>query len=391
MPPHSPAPRLSFYYAAYFGAVGVFLPFWPVWLSERGLSAPEIGFLIAAATGLRVLTNPLIAQAADRGGERKRLMGLLSGLAIIAFLFFQGAHGFWPILLVTLFFFTFWSATQPLAESLTMLGVGADKLDYGRIRLWGSITFIITSIGLGWFLTGRGADLIYSAALAGIVITFVSCLMLPGYKAPASGPHRLALWPVIRNVRFMVFLFAVGLIQASHAVLYGFGTIHWRSAGYSDGVIGLFWAEGVFAEIILFAFGAYLMRRFGAIGLVLLGGLAGVIRWGAMGVEGGIYWIVIMQSLHAFTFGATHLGAMHFITETVAPSHSASAQAIYAAFVAGIAMGIASFFSGLLYAQFGGQAYFAMAAAAAAGSLIATAYLFRDRFLRANDTRQKGP
>ena len=383
--------RLALFYAAYFGMIGIMMPFWPVWLSERGLSAPEIGFLIAAATGLRVLTNPLIAQAADRGGERKRLMGLLSGLAIIAFLFFQGAHGFWPILLVTLFFFTFWSATQPLAESLTMLGVGADKLDYGRIRLWGSITFIITSIGLGWFLTGRGADLIYSAALAGIVITFVSCLMLPGYKAPASGPHRLALWPVIRNVRFMVFLFAVGLIQASHAVLYGFGTIHWRSAGYSDGVIGLFWAEGVFAEIILFAFGAYLMRRFGAIGLVLLGGLAGVIRWGAMGVEGGIYWIVIMQSLHAFTFGATHLGAMHFITETVAPSHSASAQAIYAAFVAGIAMGIASFFSGLLYAQFGGQAYFAMAAAAAAGSLIATAYLFRDRFLRANDTRQKGP
>jgi PPP family 3-phenylpropionic acid transporter len=315
-------------------------------------------------------------------------MGLLSGLAIVAFLFFQGAHGFWQILLVTLFFFTFWSATQPLAESLTMLGVGADRLDYGRIRLWGSITFIITSIGLGWMLTGRGADLIYSAALAGIVITFVSCLTLPGYKAPASEPHRLAIWPIIRNVRFMVFLFAAGLIQASHAVLYGFGTIHWRSAGYSDGVIGLFWAEGVFAEIILFAFGTYLLRRFGAIGLVLMGGIAGVLRWGAMGVSDDIYWIVALQSLHAFTFGATHLGAMHFITETVAPRHSASAQSIYAAFVAGIAMGIASLFSGLLYDEFGGQAYFAMAAAAAAGSLIAAAILFQDVSRRADAARR---
>lgn len=380
MQPRTPALRLAFYYAAYFGAVGVFLPFWPVWLSARGLSAPEIGFLIAAATGLRVLTNPLIAQAADRGGERKRLMGLLSGLAVIAFLFFQGAHGFWPILLVTLFFFTFWSATQPLAESLTMLGVGAAGLDYGRIRLWGSIAFIGASIGLGWILTGRGADLIYAAALAGIVITFISCLILPGYKAPGSGPHRLALWPVIRNVRFMVFLFAAGLIQASHAVLYGFGTIHWRSAGYSDGMIGLFWAEGVFAEIILFAFGAVLLRRIGAVGLILMGGVAGVIRWAVMGIGDDIYWIVIVQSLHAFTFGATHLGAMHFITETVAPSHSASAQSIYAAFVAGIAMGIASFFSGLLYGQFAGQAFFAMSAAAAAGSFIAAAILFRGKF-----------
>ena len=110
-----------------------------------------------------------------------------------------------------------------------------------------------------------------------------------------------------------------------------------------------------------------------------MGGVAGVIRWAVMGIGDDIYWIVIVQSLHAFTFGATHLGAMHFITETVAPSHSASAQSIYAAFVAGIAMGIASFFSGLLYGQFAGQAFFAMSAAAAAGSFIAAAILFRGK------------
>lgn len=379
MLPKHPALKLSFFYAAYFGTVGVFLPFWPMWLSNRGLSAPEIGFLLASAISLRVLANPLIAGFADRGGEHRYLMGLLSGLALAAFLFFQVAPGFWLILLVTLVFFTFWSATQPLAESLTMLGVGQADLDYGRVRLWGSIAFIATSIGLGWILTGRGADLIYMAALVGIGFTFLSCLTLPRYRAPRPAAHRRTIWPVLRNIRFIVFLFAAGLIQASHAVLYGFGTIHWRSAGYSNGQIGMFWAEGVLAEIILFAFGARMLRRFGAVGLILIGGVAGIVRWGVMGASDHIAGILVLQTLHAFTFGATHLGAMHFIAVTIAPKHSASAQSIYAAFVTGVAVGITSLFSGLLYGQFGAKAYFAMAAAAAAGSLITAFYLIRSQ------------
>ena len=258
-----------------------------------------------------------------------------------------------------------------------MLGVGQAELDYGRIRLWGSIAFIVTSIGLGWILTGHSAGLIYTAALVGIGGTFLSCLTLPGYRAPRPAVHRRTIWPVLRNFRFIVFLFAAGLIQASHAVLYGFGSIHWRSAGYSDGQIGMFWAEGVLAEIILFAFGARLLRRFSAAGLIFIGGVACIIRWSVMGASDHIAGILVLQSLHAFTFGATHLGAMHFITLTIDPRHSASAQSIYAAFVAGVAMGIASLVSGLLFGQFGARAYFAMATAAAAGSLIAAFYLIR--------------
>ncbi|MAF48146.1 MAG: 3-phenylpropionate MFS transporter [Rhodospirillales bacterium] len=379
-----PALRLSIYYAAYFGGVGILLPFWPVWLSERGLSASEIGFLIAAATGIRVLTNPIIAQVADRGGERNRLMWWLSGLAAAAFAFFRFADGFWAILIVTLVYFSLWSATQPLAESLTMLGVNQAKLDYGRIRLWGSIAFIATSTSLGWLLTGRDADLIFSAALLAALVTFLACLSLPNYKAPKSEPRRLALWPVIRNRRFMVFLLSAGLIQASHAVLYGFGTIHWRQAGYADGVIGLFWAEGVVAEIILFALGAYLLRRFGAVRLILLGGICGTIRWGFTGITDDLVFIIILQGLHAFTFGATHLGAMHFISQTIEPRYSASAQSIYSAAVAGLAMGFAAFFSGMLYDLLGGRAYFAMSAVAAAGSLLAAVLILVDRNRNSN-------
>jgi PPP family 3-phenylpropionic acid transporter len=182
----------------------------------------------------------------------------------------------------------------------------------------------------------------------------------------------------------MVFLLSAGLIQASHAVLYGFGTIHWRQAGYADGVIGLFWAEGVVAEIILFALGAYLLRRFGAVRLILLGGICGTIRWGFTGITDDLVFIIILQGLHAFTFGATHLGAMHFISQTIEPRYSASAQSIYSAAVAGLAMGFAAFFSGMLYDLLGGRAYFAMSAVAAAGSLLAAVLILVDRNRNSN-------
>ena len=117
--------------------------------------------------------------------------------------------------------------------------------------------------------------------------------------------------------RFWVFVATASALQASHQVYYGFGTLYWRSLGFSDATIGFLWAEGVLAEIVLFWQGRRLLARFGPVGLLMLGGAAGILRWSLAGLVSWLPAVVALQVLHAFTFGASHLGAMQFLSRTV--------------------------------------------------------------------------
>jgi PPP family 3-phenylpropionic acid transporter len=141
--------------------------------------------------------------------------------------------------------------------------------------------------------------------------------------------------------------------------------------GYSDALIGALWAEGVVAEVVLFAFGNRVVRMLGPERLIVLGGLAATVRWTMTGLTDALPVLVCVQALHALTFGATHLGAMHFVARTIAPSLSATAQSLYSAAVMGLGLGLMLLISGELYGRFGGGAYQAMAAAGLMGGLLA--------------------
>jgi PPP family 3-phenylpropionic acid transporter len=164
---------------------------------------------------------------------------------------------------------------------------------------------------------------------------------------------------------------ASGLIQASHMVFYGFGTLHWRAHGISDGVIGWLWAEGVIAEIVLFWYGAPLLRRFRPAGLMLLGGGLGAVRWIATGLTADVTFLVGLQALHGFSFGATHLGAMHFLKDHARAGLSATAQGLHSALAMGLLGGLTMMGAGPLFGAVGAGAFQVMAVMAALGAVIA--------------------
>ena len=207
--------------------------------------------------------------------------------------------------------------------------------------------------------------------LSGLAATVAVIWALPGTSVPARTGKRLAALEVLRDRPFRLFITAAALIQASHAVYYGFGTLNWKAQGYSENVIGWLWAEGVAAEIVLFAFGARLIRRFGPVRLIALGGFAGALRWSVTGASDDLWVLIAMQALHGFTFGATHLGAIYFIARRMPQALSASAQSLYSALVMGLGLGLAMLSSGKLFALYGPGAYQAMAVLAAAGGGVA--------------------
>jgi PPP family 3-phenylpropionic acid transporter len=370
--------RFSFYFGAVFAVVGVMAPFWPVFLKARGLSATEIGLLLSAGLWLRVLANPLIAQLADRRGERRRPLLLLSGLAMLGFACFLFAKGFWGLLIVNLVASVAFSSIIPLGETVVLGAVYRLKLDYGRLRIWGSLTFIATSAAGGPVLAAFGSWSVLWAILGLMAVVLLACALLPDErrveKLMRTRPG--AMGRLLRQPIFLLFLLAGGLGNASHAVLYGFATLHWRSAGFSDALIGALWAEGVVAEIILFWLGNRLLARFGAANLLVLGALAGIVRWTAMALSDALWLALLTQVLHAFTFGAAHLGAMHFIARATPPEISATAQSLHGAVGAGIAVGLVMAVAGMLYQEFSNGAYFFMAAIAAC-SLLAGLLLAR--------------
>jgi PPP family 3-phenylpropionic acid transporter len=173
---------------------------------------------------------------------------------------------------------------------------------------------------------------------------------------------------------FLIFVFASGAVQAGHAVFYTFGTLHWSALGISPRIAGLLWTVGVGAEILLFATAGALLRRTGPIAMLALAAGAGIVRWGAMACEPAVWLLFGLQALHGLTFGATHIGAIHFLASALPQHQAGTAQAVYAAVTSGILLGGTTMLVGPLYADWGGRAYWAMAAVSAVG-LIATMLL----------------
>lgn len=373
MTPRGAAVRLGFYYTALFLAVGTHLPFWPLWLVDKGLSPTEIGWIVAATFLVKIGVNPVIGHLVDGRGDRRRPMVALAVGATISWLAFAFVDGFWGILGVTLVAVGFWAGIMPVGESLAMMTATTHRLDYGRVRLWGSLSFILAATLVGQLLVSHPPAILMILVAGALGLTALACLGLPDIRPPVRKGKPAPLRPLLLSVPFLLFLLAASFNQAGHTVYYSFASIHWKAAGIPDDVIGLLWSEGVIAEVVLFAFSGLVVARFGPAGLLLAAGLGGVARWLVLGLTTDVTALAVIQVLHAATFGAAHLGAMHFIQRAVPPELSGRAQALYAAAALGVAPGLLSPVAGWLYTTLGGGAFVAMSAFGAATTAMAWA------------------
>ena len=369
-----PRLRIAVYYTCMFGMVGIYQPFFPVWLADRGLTAAEIGLLLAAGSLIRATANPLVARYADTRTERKQLVVWLCFGGIFTACLMLPAYGFWPVLLLTLLHMTVQAPVNPLGENLILLNLRARGLDYGRLRAWGSAAFIVTSMGFGAFLEGRSSDWMMYLFIVSLGLIWLAAQSLPSITVAPFEKSRPPMRSLLASRLFLLFLACAAMNMASHAVLTGFGTLHWQAAGHSKGMIGFLWAVGVVSEIALFAWAKPLLQRIGIPGMLMLGAGCAFVRWVGTGTSAELWLLVPMQILHGFTFGATHLGGMTFIQRHIEPGMSASAQALYSSLGMGAAMGLTMAISGWLYSHLSGHAFWVMAGLSA-GSFAAALYI----------------
>lgn len=364
------APRLAALYAAIFMTGGVQLPFFPVWLKAKGLDPGMIGVVLAAPMFVRIFVIPVAARVADAHDALRGTILVASCLGVAAYALLGLADGAAAILVMYALTALVLTPVMPLAETYALKGLSARGRAYGPVRLWGSAAFM-----LGTFIAGFATDTIPARYLiwlivAGAGLTALAAFALEPMSASVS-PSAKPAKPrrhLLRDPAFIAVVAASSLIQASHAVYYGFSALEWRGAGLDGTAIAALWALGVLAEIVLFAVSGRLPPFFQPITLLMIGAAGGVLRWAAMALNPPDAVLPFLQLLHAASFGATHLGALGFVARHAPPGQSATAQG-YLSIAQGVAMAAATGLSGWLYGAYGAHAYGAMALAAVAGGV----------------------
>ncbi|GGD31598.1 MULTISPECIES: 3-phenylpropionate MFS transporter [Franconibacter] len=354
---------LALSYFTYFFSYGIFLPFWSLWLKGVGLPPETIGLLLGSGLIARFLGSLLLA---PRVKDPARLVFALRVLAMLTLLF---AVGFWLghatawLLLVMVGFNLFFSPLVPLTDALAGTWQRQITMDYGRVRLWGSLAFVIGSALTGKLVSLFDAQAILALLTIGIASMLIGMLLRPSVMPQGEARvQETAGWQAWRRLigESWRFLACVSLLQGAHAAYYGFSAIYWQGAGYSASVVGYLWSLGVVAEIVIFALSKKLFSRLSARDLLLISGVLGIIRWSLMGWTTALPWLIVAQILHCGSFTICHLAAMRYISARQG-GEVIRLQAVYSAVAMGGGIAVMTMFAGYLYQHLQGGVFWVMA------------------------------
>ena len=355
--------RLSGFYFFYFAFVGVISPYWGLYLKSLDFSAWQIGVLMSLLAVMRIFAPNVWGWIADHTGRRVLIVQVAATASLVAFAgVFFGSGFFWLFAVMALMSF-FWSASLPLVEATTLSHLGERTASYGRIRLWGSVGFILAVVGVGYVL-----DWAPISSLPWIVLAFLGGIAafsrhIPEAPAMRAEPVQQTVWRVMRKPEVMALIAACFLMSAAHGPYYTFYSIYLVEHSYSKTSVGLLWAVGVICEIGVFLWMPHLLRRFSMRRILLFSFAMAVLRFSL--IAWGVEWLALVlfaQTLHAFSFGAYHAAAVALIHHYFRGRNQARGQAIYVSFSFGAGGTLGSLYSGYTWEALGPQLTFSIAA-----------------------------
>lgn len=307
--------RLSAYYFAYFAFVGAYGSYFGLLLQALGFSAPQIAILLSLMQVMRLFAPYLWGSLADRWGRRAAIVSLASLASLVSFLPLFVVREFGAIFLTLGLLAFFWCAALPLIESLTLGHLRQAPERYGRIRLWGSLGFIVSVALVGVLLDQVAIEHLRWVCVALLGLTTLAAVVLPEGVASPPGATPAPLRELLLRPYVLALFAGCFFMSLAHGPLYVFYSIYLVDHGYSKTMVGALWSLGVIAEIGIFLGMPRLLRRFSLRQLLLASFAAATLRFGLIGW--GVLLVpvlVLAQLLHALTFGVCHaasIAALH--------------------------------------------------------------------------------
>lgn len=335
---------------------------------------------MAVLVGTKIIAPNIWGWLADRSGKGISTIRVASFLASLAFLGVFIDSGYYWLIFVTLIFSFFWNAALPQFEAVTLSHLGDDTHQYSRVRLWGSIGFIVTVMGVGILLDHLGLSLlpgVISLLLAGI---WLISLSVPDAKESRHDSDAIRISHIVRQPSVLVFFLVVCLVQVAHGPYYVFFSIYLEDYNYSSTQTGLLWSLGVFAEVALFVFMHRILKIISLRHILMFSVALGIIRWSLLACcVDQIGAVIVAQVLHAATFGSTHIAAIYFVHRYFPGYHRGKGQALYSSMSFGLGGMIGSYTSGVLWDSYGvATVYYAAAGLCLCAFLIALCWLEKD-------------
>jgi PPP family 3-phenylpropionic acid transporter len=361
---------LSAYYFFYFAAVGTLIPYLGLYLQSLSFGAMEIAQITAVLAMARIVSPPLLALLADRRGQflfYAQLTSFMSALLVLGFWWFDD---FGSLLWLIWWLGFFWHAALPPMEGLTLRTLGDDLASYSRIRLWGSVGFIVAVLGVGYLIESFGIVVfLWSMTLFFALMALVTLMNHEQPHTRAKGLDLAGLWQSVKQPVVLLVLGLALLVQLSHGVYYAFYSLLLDATGYSASDIGLLWTLGVVAEVLLFWRFAQFQHLLSFKAWLLLATGLTLLRWVFVASFADVWWLlVIAQLLHAATFGIFHVVVVQWLHRAF-HAHQAQGQALYVSITYGIGGVLGSLLAGYAWVWGQGSATFALAAVAAAAAL----------------------
>ena len=356
--------RLSAWYFCYLAFLGGFNPYFSLYLKSLGISAFGIGVLLSLINVMRLVTPNLWSWLAERHGATMPVIRFSAAAALIVFVGFFQARGFAALFVVTALLAFFFTAALPLVEALTLAHLSHRIERYGRVRLWGSVGFIVAVQGVGLLLDIASVSLLLWISIGLLVATLASALALPEAKLPPSTHDAADFRVVLRSPQMAALLAAGFFMSAAHAPLYVFYSIHLVDHSYGKTAVGALWSLGVIAEIAVFIWMSWLMRTFSLRAILSASFALTTIRFLIIGWA--IDWpatAIAAQLMHGVTFGAHHVASVAAINRWFAPRHQARALALYGSVSYGAGGVTGSLLSGYIWDMLGAGTTFSLAAA----------------------------
>jgi PPP family 3-phenylpropionic acid transporter len=362
---------VSLLYAAIYLHYGVYGVFIPLWFQHKGMSPAQIGTLLALPVLLRVLFVAPVTALADR--LRRIRDVLFACIALTAALVFvlNGISGYVALLFFFTLFAVAWDPLPILADAYATAAVRTRNLDFGRMRLWGTISLVTASMVGGRLLDSVGVDRV--PVMTGLL------LLTPLVVIPFLPPDRLfgeseraaaGEWKaIIRDRPAMFVLVGIALLTGSNGMLLGFGSIQFAAKGISNGNIGVLYAVAAVSEVLVFIIAQKLLGTRSELWMLVIGAAVTIVRWLGMATDPDLKVLVVLSLLQGPAGTTVIAGTILYIARRFPTHLVATANGVNAVLV-GVAASLVTFAGGYLWGSMKALAYVPMAGLSAVALVI---------------------
>lgn len=355
--------RLSGFYFFYFAVVGALNPYLGLYLSDVGLNAHAIGMVNGVLMGTKIIAPNFWGWLCDKTGQRLRIITVGSFMACVFFAGLFWWQTLWPILVLTLFYSFFWNAVLAQFDALTIERLGKSSHRYSQIRVWGSVGFIAAVVSLGWLFDRYPIAYLIPITWLFLLLIALTCLSIPKSKIEPPRSQSGAWWLLLKKPAVLAFFISAFLLQFSFGAYYSFFSLHLEQIGYSRTTIGMLWALGVLAEVILFLGIHRFIQRWIVSRLLFWSLFFTAIRWLLIAFySDNVSILILAQIIHALSFGGAHAASVELVRRFFKGRHAGQGQALYSAVTFGLGGASGAIISGYLWFQ-GAAVLFSLSAA----------------------------